>query len=138
MYYTKEVPLGKLYEETARILSFYANMLKHPHGQGCNTVPDASLPVHQQCSTQHLPTISTPPPPSTQFCKARSLLAGLSAVIAMESPQEKGRYLLQGHCAKRSLHELFSFTRLWKSSCHNLHSPQEKTKALRRCLTCLW
>lgn len=93
MYYTKEVPLGKLYEETAQILSFYANMLKDPHGRRCNTLPDASLPVHQQCSTQCLPAISTPPAPSTQFCKAKGLLAGLSAVIAMESPQENGRYL---------------------------------------------
>lgn len=103
MYYTKEVPLGKLYEETAQILSFCANMLKHPHGRGCNSLPDAFLPVHQQCSTQCIPVISTPPPPSTQFCKAWSLLPGLSAAIAMESPQEKGRYLLRGHCAKHSL-----------------------------------
>lgn len=51
--------------------------------------------------------------------------------------KKEGTYF-EGTVPSTPSHELFSFTRLWNSSFHDLHSPQEKTKALRHCLTRLW
>lgn len=56
------MPLGKLGEETAKISSFYANMLRHPCGPVYNTLPDAFIAIHQHCLAQCLhaaPTTSS-------------------------------------------------------------------------------
>lgn len=75
--------MGKLCEETAEILSFYANILKHPHGRVYNTLPYAFIPIRQHRSAPRLPAGPTLPPPSTQVSKAWSLFAGLFAVAAL-------------------------------------------------------